>query len=367
MGSAAAYYLTRAGQRVLLLEQYEIDHTKGSSYGPSRIIRYTYDHPTYIKLSQAAYPAWRAVEEDAGEKLYIRTGGLNFGPQNDTMLQNTLNSVRLMSIPHEVLTAKEAQRRFPQFRFDDDMTVLYQSDSGMLPASKSVLAHVRMAKQRGATVLDNTPATRVNVQHDGVEIQTPADVFHTARLIIAAGPWAKSVLAGLGLDLPLTPMRCQVAYFRPANPVDYEPERFPTFIAHLEHLYGRIPYGMASYLNSGVKVAFHKGQPVKHPSEVNYTPDDDEVEQIRRFTRQYLPGADAPLESTMICLYTMTPDEHFIIDRHPEYPHVVFGAGFSGHGFKFSTLIGSILTDLALNGKTEHDIGLFTVSRFVKV
>jgi sarcosine oxidase len=191
--------------------------------------------------------------------------------------------------------------------------------------------------------------------------------FSAGKLIITAGPWAKSVLGDLGLDLPLTPMRCQVAYFRPSNPADYEPERFPTFIAHLANIYGRMPYGMASYADSGVKVAFHKGQPVNHPSEVNYTPGDDEIERIRSFTRNHLPGADAPVASTMICLYTMTPDEHFLIDKHPAHSHVVFGAGFSGHGFKFSTLIGSILTEIALKGHTEHDIGLFSVSRFVKV
>lgn len=238
----------------------------------------------------------------------------------------------------------------------------------MLPASGCVLAHVRLAKQRGATVLANTPVAKVTVQRDSVEVQTASGTSFTAeRLVITAGSWAKSVLRNMGLDLPLTPMRCQVAYFHPPNPADYAPECFPTFIAHLEHIYGRLPYGMASYLDSGVKVAFHKGQPVGHPSEVNYEPDDDEIERIRSFTRKYLPGADAPLASTMICLYTMTPDEHFIIDTHPEHSHVVFGAGFSGHGFKFSTLIGSILADLALKGQTEHDIGLFAVSRFVKV
>jgi sarcosine oxidase len=367
MGSAAAYYLTQAGQRVLLLEQFEIDHTKGSSFGPSRIIRYTYDHPTYIKLSKATYPAWKALEEDAGEKLYVRTGGLDFGPQDDAMLRNTLDSVRLMGIPHEILTPLEAQKRFPQFRFTDDMSILYQSDSGMLPASKCVLAHLRLAKQRGATVLANTPVTKVTVQSGGVEVQANSTNFRAGKLIIATGPWAKSVLGDLGLDLPLTPMRCQVAYFHPSNSADYEPERFPTFIAHLAHIYGRMPYGMASYEDSGVKVAFHKGQPVNHPSEVNYAPGDDEIERIRSFTRKHLPGADAPLASTMICLYTMTPDEHFLIDRHPEHSHVVFGAGFSGHGFKFSTLIGSILADLALTGQTMHDIDLFSVSRFVKV
>jgi sarcosine oxidase len=367
MGSAAAYHLTREQQRVLLLEQFELDHTQGSSYGPSRIIRYTYDHPTYIELSKAAYPAWRAIEEDAGETLYVRTGGLDFGPPDDAMLRSTLDNVRQMGIEHEVLSPGEAQRRFPQFRFDEDFLILYQADSGILPASQSVLTHVRLARQRGASVLTNTPVVSVKVSRGQAEVRTSSDTFTADKLVITAGPWAKSVLARLGLDLPLTPLRCQVAYFRPSVLDAYEPERFPTFIAHLSHIYGRMPYGMASYLNSGVKVAFHNGQPVAHPSEVNYTPEDEEIERIRTFTNKHLPGADAPLASTMICLYTMTPDEHFLIDKHPEHPQVVFGAGFSGHGFKFSTLIGRILADLALKGETQHDIRLFSVSRFVKV
>ncbi len=364
MGSAAAYYLSKAGQRVLVLEQFEIDHTRGSSYGPSRIIRYTYDNPTYIKLSKAAYPAWRALEAEAGEQLYIRTGGLDFGPADDPMLQNTIASVKLMHIPHEILSAGEAQKRYPQFRFDDTMRILYQSDSGMLPASKCVLTHLRLAERRGATILANTPVTKVNVKNGSVEVQTASQTYRAGKLVITVGPWAKSVLAQLGMSLPLTPERCQVAYFQPDKPADYEPERFPTFIAHLSQIYGRLPYGMASYLNSGVKVAFHKGKSVSHPSQVNYAPDDDEIERIRTFSRRHLPGADGPLVSTMICLYTMTPDEHFVIDKHPEFPQVVFGAGFSGHGFKFSALIGSILCDLALKGETDHDISLFSAARF---
>jgi sarcosine oxidase len=364
MGSAAAYYLTKAGQRVLVLEQFEIDHQKGSSYGPSRIIRYVYDHPTYIKLAKATYPAWKALEEEAGEKLFLRTGGLDFGLPDDPMLQNTFDSVKTMNIPHEVLSPAEAQKRFHQFRFDDDMCILYQPDSGILPASKCVLAHIRLARAGGATILENTPVKKVSVLGDSVEVRTVSETYRAGKLVITAGSWAKSVLSELGLNLPFTPHQCQVVYFQPDNPADYETECFPTFIAHLEKAYGRMPYGMASYLGSGVKVAFHKGTPVNHPSEVNYVPGDDEVKRIRTFTHKYLPATNAPLKSTMICLYTMTPDEHFVIDTHPEYTHIVFGGGFSGHGFKFSTLIGSILSDLALKGETEHDITLFNAARF---
>lgn len=366
MGSAAAFYLARARQRVLLLEQFEIDHQKGSSYGYSRIIRYSYDHPAYIALARAVYPMWSALEDEAGETLHITTGGLDFGPAGDPMLESTFASVSSANIPHESLTPDEAHRRFPQYRFAEGWKVLYQPDSGLLAPSKCVRAHVRLAKQRGATVLDHTPVKQVTVKRDSIEVQTANETFSAGKLVITAGAWAKSVLSPLGLKLPLTPLRCQEAYFIADNPADYTTDRFPVFIAHVRSVYGDILYGLPSHENSGVKIGIHAGTPVNHPSEIDYTPDSASVERSRQFIGNHIPGANGPLKFARICLYTMTPDEHFVIDRHPEYPHIVFGVGFSGHGFKFSTLVGSILTDLALKGVTEHDISLFSASRFIE-
>ena len=195
-------------------------------------------------------------------------------------------------------------------------------------------------------------------------VETATGCYEAGKLVVAAGAWTKALLLKLGLDLPLTPVRCQLAFFQPSNGIDYESPRLPVFIAHLQHAFGRIAYGIPGDWESGLKVAFHGGQPATDPDEIDYTPDDSTIENIRQFSRQYIPGADAALKSTRICLYTMTPDEHFIIDRHPEYAQVVFGAGFSGHGFKFSTLIGRILCDLVLEGKTKYDINLFQATRF---
>jgi len=153
--------------------------------------------------------------------------------------------------------------------------------------------------------------------------------------------------------------------FRADKPEDYEPGKLPVFMAHMNGSYGEIPYGIPSMDGSGVKIStFYGWQTVNHPKQVDYTPKDEWVKHLRTFICSSLPGADGSLVSSRICLYTMTPDKHFIIDQHPEHQHVVFGAGFSGHGFKFSTLIGQILADLALSGSTPHDISLFKVSRF---
>jgi monomeric sarcosine oxidase len=363
MGSAAAYHLAKAGQSVLLLEQFEIDHQRGSSYGFSRIIRYAYEHPTYVRLMRSVYPAWSDLEAESGETLYTRTGGLDFGRPNQPSLRNILNSLEIERIPHEVWTPAEAQKQFPQFRFDHDMLILYQPDAGILSASKCVRTHIQLAEQHGATICANTPITSIIPRNDSVEVETASDAFTAARLVITAGSWAKSILATLGLDVPLTPVRCHEIYCETDSPADYEPSRFPTFIAHMLNIYDRMPYGIASHHESGLKVGFHGGQRVDHPSQIDYTPDPDEAKRVLHFTERHLPAVQS-VRSSRICLYTMTPDEHFLIDKHPEYPHIVFGGGCSGHSFKFSPLIGGILTDLALQGDTDHDISLFKLSRF---
>lgn len=365
MGSAAAYHLARAGQDVLLLEQFEIDHQKGSSYGYSRIIRYSYDHPAYVQLAKNTYPMWHALQAEAGDTLLVQTGGLDFGTAAE--VQATLQTVQSFGLEHEILQPREAQRRFPQYRFDENTVVLYQPDSGLLKASKCVQAHIRLARQQGATVLEQTPVTAITVQTDGVQVKTIRDTYDAARLIITAGAWGKSLLASIGLDLPLQPIRCQEAYFQPdAERNLFAAEQMPVFIYHGNDYRGFKAYGLPSIDGSGVKVAYHGGTPFDHPSQISYMPDDENVEHIRRFSRKYLPMiGDSSVARTRICLYTMTPDEHFIIDRHPEYPQIVIGSPCSGHGFKFSTMIGHILSELAVSGHTDQDISLFSVKRFL--
>jgi monomeric sarcosine oxidase len=366
MGSAAAYHLAKAGQRVLLLEQFEIDHQKGSSYGFSRITRYAYENPIYVHLMKSVFPAWSALETEANEILFTRTGGLDFGRSDQKSLMNIIDSLDTEGVRYELWTAAEAEKHFPQFRFDPDMLIIYQGDGGILSASRCVRAHISLAEQHGAEICTNMPIVSITPQNDSVEIKTATDTFSAARLVIAAGSWAKSVLATLDLDLPLIPMQCQEAYFETDQPADYEASRFPTFIAHMLNVYDRAPYGIASHEGSGLKVGFHGGKPVGQPSEINYIPDENESKRILAFTQRCLPGVQSA-RSSRVCMYTVTPDEHFLIDKHPAYSHIVFGGGCSGHSFKFSPLIGSILTDLALRGTTEHDISLFKVDRLLKM
>ena len=369
VGSAAAYYLAKSGQKVLLLEQFELNHQKGSSYGFSRVIRYTYDNPIYIELMRAAYPLWFALQEEAGEQLYIKTGGLDFGFPKEETFQKLKQSMDRAGLDYEYLEKPEVSQRFPQFNLDDGMAALYQSETGLLKASRCVLAHIRLAQKQGATVGDRTRVTKIIPYTNSVEIHTETETYIAERLVVTAGSWSKALLAEQGINLPLKIMPCQLGFYQPKEPSKFKPDRFPVFFAHMNGDYGEMPYGIPHEDESiGVKVTtFYGWQTVDRPSEVDYTPSEDWVECIRNFSRQYIPGAAGETISTRRCLYTLTPDKDFVIDHHPNYAHIVFGAGFSGHGFKFTTLTGKMLCELALEGKTEHDTSLFKLSRFQQV
>ena len=367
MGSAAAYYLSRRRKKVLLLEQFEVDHRRGSSYGYSRIIRYSYDFPEYVELAKDTYPLWFALEDELGEQLVVKTGGIDFGPATDDTLSASIESVRVSGINHELLDPAEAERRFPQFRFNDDFQVLYQPDSGYVRASKAVLGHIELAKRHGAVVKENAPVIEISMESDSVLVKTADESYSAGVLVVAAGSWAKSLLSQTGIDLPLTPLRCQLNFVQTNGNNDFEAENCPVWIARVRGLFQEALYGIPSHHGTGFKVAFHGGPPIDHPSGVDYTPDPENFAEVQAFMRAHIPAiADEPLKESRICLYTQTPDEHFIVDKHPAHDQVVIGAGFSGHGFKFSTIIGKMLSDIALDGATTHNDRLFKIDRFLE-
>ena len=366
IGSAAAYYLAKSKQRVLVLEQFNINHDQGSSYGYSRVIRYAYDNPIYVNLMRAAYPLWFALEKEANETLYIKTGELDFGLINAPSLQEFANSMKQGNIPYETLTATEINERFPQFTIPDTMEGLYQEDTGILKASRCVLSHLKLAQKYGATIEDNTPVINIERKGQEITIKTHHTTYNCQQLIIAAGSWTKQLLTSLGLTLPLTIMPCQLAFFKVKKADDFLPGKFPIFLAHLTGDYGQFPYGLPACDHQGLKLStFYGWETVNHIKEVDYTPSLQWIETLRPFLKQYLPNANGDLIETRRCLYTMTPDKHFIIDKHPEYSNIFIAAGFSGHGFKFTTLVGKILTDLVTKKETEYDLSLFNIKRFL--
>jgi len=365
MGSAAAYYLSERMQRVLLLEQFELDHRLGSSYGYSRIIRYAYDHPEYVELAKETFPLWYSLQEKLGEQLVVQTGGIDFGPAGEASLEATIAAMQASGLSYELLTPAESNVRFPQFQLPEGFKALYQPDSGFVKASNSVRGHIKLAQANGALVKDATPVTAIALQFDGVEVSTADGSYSAGSLIVTAGGWAKSLLEQTGLDLPLAPLRCQLNFMAPTDLSPYQAESCPIWIAHVGSLFPEAIYGIPSHDGSGFKIAFHGGPAFSHPSEIDREPDVKNVAALRPFMREHIPGiAQAPVRESRICIYTQTPDEHFIVDKHPEHAHVAIGAGFSGHGFKFSTTVGKMLTEIALDGSTPHNDSLFKIARF---
>lgn len=360
MGSAAAYHLAKMGQRVLALEQFELDHRNGSSHGESRIIRYAYAHPLYVQMAREAFALWQALERASGKRLMVRTGGFDFGFPDSPTLRATLQTLDSAAIPFEVLDEAGAARRFPQFRLETGMIALYQADAAYLAASACVIAQAELAHTLGAELVYETPVRRIEPLGDSVRVYTADRVYEAGKLIVTGGPWMGKLLSALDLPLPLQPTREQIVFFEPHDQALFSPERCPIFIFHSPTWF----YGLPNVDGSGVKVGIHCNNDPCDPDTVNRTPDSAYVERIAAWTRQYMPLAAGEVKEARVCLYTMTPDEHFVLDRHPAYPQVVFGAGFSGHGFKFGNLIGKLLADMALGNPISYDLSLFSIARF---
>jgi monomeric sarcosine oxidase len=362
MGSAAAYYLTQQGHKTLLLEQFYLDHQQGSSYGYSRIIRYAYDHPDYIALAHANYALWRDLEVKLGQELLVTSGGLDLGHPDNPRFAEVGNTMRTMNIPFEELTPQQVMQRFPQYHIPDDFMGFYQPDAGVLRTSLCIKGHVNLALQQGLEFKSECKVLAITPSANGVIVETAQGTFQAAHLVITAGAWAGKVLAGLGLQLPLQPTREQLTFFD--APSEYLPPRMPICIN-----WGRVGeeifYSIPDVTGNGFKAARHFSYENVDPNTLNRTPDKAYEETIRAYLRAFHPAiAQAKLLEAFVCMYTMTPDEHFIIDTHPDYPHIALGAGFSGHGFKFSTLIGKILAELATGQPVKQKIDLFTISRF---
>ncbi len=364
IGSGAAYWLARrAGAEVLGLEQYEFNHDKGASEDHSRIIRLAYEKPAYVELAHHSYTAWRAVEEDAGdgEPLIVITGGLDlFPPASSAVpMQDFVDSMIAHDVPFERLDAAETMRRYPQFRLDEGTVSFYQARSGFASAHACNAAHQRLARRHGATLLDNTPVTAIAPLADGVEVTTPSATYRCRRLVVTADAWTNEVLRPLGVRLPLTCTQEQVAYYASPRLRDYQPDRFPIWIWRDNPNFYGIP---VSGEERGVKVAQDVGGREVTPATRTFEPNGETLARVDSFMRRHLPTARGPIVSAKTCMYTMPPDRDFVIDTLPDYPRVSLALG-AGHGFKFASIIGRVLSELAIDGATAYNIAPFAVDR----
>ena len=363
MGSAAVYHLAQRGQRVLGLEQYDIPHQQGSSHGVSRIIRLAYyEHPSYVPLLHRAYELWRALERTAQERLLHITGALNIGSETSQVFAGALKSVQAHNLAHEVLAAEAVRRRFPGYGLQAPLMALYEPQGGLLAAERCIVAHVTAALRHGAEVHGRETVEGWESGDAGVRVRTSRGVYQAERLVLTAGAWTHRLLSRYhGV---LQPERQVLIWMQPRLPSAFHMDTFPVFILDVEegHFYGMPTYGIP-----GFKIGrfHHLEQLVDDPATVDrgFHPEDEAL--LRGLVRRYFPDGEGPILSTATCMFTNSPDGHFVIDVHPEDPRVVFAGGFSGHGYKFCSVIGEILADLAESGVTQHDISLFSAARLL--
>jgi sarcosine oxidase len=357
MGSATVYELARRGARVLGLEQFDIAHDRGSSHGMSRIIRLAYaEHPSYVPLLRRSYELWREL----GEHLLVTTGGIDTGAPNSETVEGSLRSCAMHDIPHEVLDAQRLHERFPGYRLPDSMVAVYQPDAGFLLPEQCVLSYVTAARKAGAEIHTNERVTYWSVENDAVSVLSDRSFYRARKLILTAGPWSSQLMPSLA---PLAvPERQVMLWTEPLRPEHYTPDVFPIF--NMEASEGRF-YGFPSHNASGFKIGkYHHRHERVNPDDMDRECHLEDEAVLREGIATYFPDANGPAIAMKVCLFTNSPDEHFILDTHPEHPEVAIAAGFSGHGFKFCSVVGEIMAQLALDGGSEHDLRMFRLSRF---
>jgi len=328
----------------------------GSSHGKSRIIREAYfEDPRYVPLVRRAFENWEEIEQLSGRRVFERTGGLMLGPPESKVVRGTLASAKVHQLAHEVLSAEEIAERFPGIRPTDGMIGVVEPRAGVLEPENAVRASLELAARYGATLVTDTRVLGWHHDRDSVRVITERETYDSDTLVIAAGAWTRELLPGL--DIPLVVERQVVNWFRPSVPTNlFAADKFPVVIC--EFAPGHFWYAFPDR-GEGVKLAIHHDGATVEAETVNRTVQPEETEYVRALLRTFLPAADGPVIETSVCLYTNTPDEHFVIDSHPAHRNVQIVSACSGHGFKFASAIGEIVAERILNGATTLDIESF--------
>jgi len=360
MGSAAAYHLARRHQRVLGLDRFTPPHAFGSSHGQTRIIREAYfEHPLYVPIVQRAYENWAELERASGEKLFQQTGGLMIGPPEGVLFGGAKRSAEIHQLPYEVLTAGEICRRFPAFHPTAEMAAIWEPRAGIVFPEHCIAAHLQMARRCGATLQYDEPAVKWERDGEGVRVSTAKGEYHASRLLLSAGAWFNQLVADLNLLLVIE--RQVLLWFTPKTHAEhFAPPHCPIYI--WEHEPNRLIYGFPD-LGDGVKVGIHHEGEHTNPDHVRRDVGANDIDAMRAILRRIMPAIDTTPHATAVCLYTTTPDTHFLLDFHPDHPQVLLASLCSGHGFKFSSAFGEILADLLLEGRSRFDLSLFRLER----
>lgn len=362
IGSATAYWLARrAGADVLGIEQFELGHHHGGSQDHSRIIRLTYVDEIYTKLTLATYDAWAVLEEESNVRVVTKSGSIQLSPVSHPNIHEIEDYARAMDavdIDYDRIDAGEVMRRFPQFTLKEPVDALYQADTGIADANKGNAAHIAMSRFHGATILDHCPVRAITPKRDGAEIETAEGTFSARRVVITAGAWSQSLLTSLGIELHLTVTHEQVTYYATPHIAEFAVGRFPIFISHADETI----YGFPVYGEVATKVGIDaSGQAVTTETR-SYDPDVERERRQEAWLQENVPRFLGPKMYTKPCLYTMPKDRGFIIDTLPDHPQIVLCVG-AGHAYKFAALFGKILSEMAIDGKTDHPIDPFILDR----
>jgi sarcosine oxidase len=361
MGSAAAYHLARRGEPVLVIEQFRLGHDRGSSHGVARITRHSYADVRYARLMPEAFRVWRQLEADAGMSLYVRTGGVSFSPPEVDYVAQVAASLADIGVPHRRMTGAMLRRAFPAFGSPDDTDVVFEPDAGMLAADRAVAVMAGLARELGGEntrILDETPVRRVDLDADLPTLLTDTYRITADHLIVAAGAWVGKLLPSMASTS--RPTYQQVLYFRPTEVSTFAIGRFPIFISKGPDPWDAY-YGMPPFLGCGVKAARHGG-PEVDPDAVERVVSEEYCSIVRGFLRTHIPAlAEAPIDRTETCLYTEAPNDDFRVGALPGRPAVFLASPCSGHGFKFSCLVGRVLAELAVEGRSGLDVNFWRI------
>lgn len=367
LGSAALYRLARRlGPGALGIEQFRLGHERGASQDHSRIIRLAQNERHYAALAADAYTAWHEVEQESGQRLVTATGGLVIEDRQARAGMDTgTRSIEGYSavfdefgVDYELLDAGEVMARWPQFRLTGSEHAIFQKDTGIVDARRANAVHAALARAHGARIVEETPVRAVRPDGSGVAVETDDQTYYADRVVVASDAWTNQVLEATGVQLPLTVTQEQITYYATPHLREFAPERFPVFMWHGAHNF----YGLPVYGEVATKFGQHVGGHEVTADTRTFVPDPQRQQRYRQFLRRHLPGFAGPELYTKTCLYTIPPDQNFVLDTLPDHPQIAAAVG-AGHAYKFAALLGKILAELAVDGESAFPLDAFSITR----
>jgi len=365
MGLATAWQVAKRGHSVRVIERFRFLHNRGSSHTEHRVIRRTYNDDIYSRLVIGAYRGWEALEQDSGVKLLNLVGGIDFGPSDDHGLNDIIRVSAELNIPLDVMTADEANKRFPQFHLPPGFTMTYCPLNGFVAVDDAMKAKLDVARKLGAVLQDEERVTLIEPLAHGARVTTDKGVYTCDKLVLSAGSYVNPFMQQLGINFAYTVELNQVHWFAAKDPARFTMDKFPIFIVRWDVGHFNGAYGFPTFRHPGVKVAVHHSNVYLDPEAYDMTPNSGTRDRVTAFVREFMPLLDADnLLDMGTCLYDFPPDEHFVLSKHPQHPDICM-ANMAGHGYKFAPVVGEILADFAIDGETSYDLTGLSVNRFL--